>query len=377
MTVMPLTPPAESILELNRKAQHLQDHTLKQEAETAGYPCPWIETPLIESAPLSKLAGCRIFLKMENFQPSGSFKSRGIGNLVLRAVQRSPHSTPRHFFSPSGGNAALACTTASTLLHQKSTVVVPTTTKPEMIQRILLAGASEVIQHGRTIAEADSYLRTELLSKDPCGVYVPPFDHRDIWDGAERLIHEVHTQMGGRPEGVVCSVGGGGLLIGLCQGLDRLSPSAPSSESPRESEARAKTETGTKTQVIGVETIGCESFSKAIKAQQLVTLPNITSIATSLGCTTVASKALEYGLRSSVHSTLVSDREAIEACIRFAEDHKVLVEPACGATLALVYSGRLSEVMQLGREDRVVLVVCGGSNVSVEMMSEWRRDLGV
>lgn len=39
-------------------------------------PKPWVETPLIHSAPLSLVAGCNIFLKLENVQPSGSFKSR-------------------------------------------------------------------------------------------------------------------------------------------------------------------------------------------------------------------------------------------------------------------------------------------------------------
>lgn len=39
-------------------------------------PKPWVETPLIYSAQLSNTAGCNIYLKLENVQPSGSFKSR-------------------------------------------------------------------------------------------------------------------------------------------------------------------------------------------------------------------------------------------------------------------------------------------------------------
>lgn len=39
-------------------------------------PKPWIETPMIYSIPLSNAAGCNIYLKLENLQPSGSFKSR-------------------------------------------------------------------------------------------------------------------------------------------------------------------------------------------------------------------------------------------------------------------------------------------------------------
>ena len=39
-------------------------------------PKPWVETPLIFSPTISRAAGCNIFLKLENTQPSGSFKSR-------------------------------------------------------------------------------------------------------------------------------------------------------------------------------------------------------------------------------------------------------------------------------------------------------------
>ncbi len=43
----------------------------------------YIETPLLESTPLSKLLGIPVLLKMEALQPSGSFKNRGIGHLCL------------------------------------------------------------------------------------------------------------------------------------------------------------------------------------------------------------------------------------------------------------------------------------------------------
>ncbi|KAI7039200.1 hypothetical protein KC352_g46721, partial [Hortaea werneckii] len=52
-------------------------------------PKPWRKTPLVESANLSKAAGCRIFLKLDLLQPSGSFKSRGIGAFILSTLQRS------------------------------------------------------------------------------------------------------------------------------------------------------------------------------------------------------------------------------------------------------------------------------------------------
>ncbi|WVQ83700.1 hypothetical protein IAT38_005844 [Cryptococcus sp. DSM 104549] len=321
-------------------------------------PQPWRETPLIESPTLSKLAGCRIFLKLDNLQPSGSFKSRGIGNLVRKAILRSPPHTPLKFYASSGGNAGLACVTAATTLGYPSLVVVPLSTRPAMITKLRAAGASDVVQHGKTLADADAFLREELLPLDPNGVYVPPFDHPDIWEGAESLADELVDQMGGAPDAVVCSVGGGGLMVGICQGLAR-----------RGYEGQVP--------IVAVETAGAESLHTSMTARELVTLPGITSLATSLGCVRVARRALDYALKGYVRSVVVSDREAVEACVRFADDERIVVEPACGATLAMVYSGRLGEVLDVKEGSRVVLEVCGGSNVSVKMLEGWREMYGL
>ncbi|OXB36901.1 L-serine ammonia-lyase [Cryptococcus neoformans] len=315
---------------------------------------PWIKTPLVRSAALSKLAGCDILLKLENIQPSGSFKSRGIGNLVLQSVRSASPDTPLHFYSSSGGNAGLACVTAASTLGYPSSVIVPLSTKPFMIDKLRAAGATEVIQTGQTWFEADKHLREDILAKDPNGIYVPPFDHSDIWQGAATMVDEIVQELTHVPDAVVCSVGGGGLMIGVCKGLERL-------------------DKGRKAKVVAVETLGAESLHKSIEAGQLITLPGITSLATSLGATTVAAKALEYGLQPQVRSIVVSDKEALEACLRFLDDERILVEPACGATLAMVYSGKLKDVLELDTKSKVVLVICGGSNISLELIEGYKE----
>ncbi|WWD19455.1 hypothetical protein CI109_103915 [Kwoniella shandongensis] len=319
---------------------------------------PWIKTPLIYSAILSKLAGCKIYLKLENVQPSGSFKSRGVGNLVRQAILRAPPNTPLHFYCSSGGNAGLACVTAAVTLGHASSVIVPLSCKPMMIDKLRAAGATDVIQIGQTWFEADKHLREVVLANDPNGVYVPPFDHPDVWKGASSMIEEIDEQLegDGKMDAIVCSVGGGGLLIGLCDGL-----------------ANRPEDKKNKTQVVTVETLGAESLYQSVQAKSHITLPGITSLANSLGCVRVASRAFEYALQPHVHSTVVSDREAVEACIRFADDERILVEPACGATIALVYTGKLKEVLKYDEGDRVVLVVCGGSNISLEMLQGYKE----
>lgn len=73
-------------------------------------------------------------------------------------------------------------------------------------------------------------------------------------------------------------------------------------------------------------------------------------------------------------SVVLSDREAMEGCVRFAEDERIMVELACGVSVALCYGGRLKRVAPwLGEESRVVVVVCGGVGVGVDLLGEWKR----
>ena len=282
----------------------------------------------------------------------------GIGNLMLQAILR--HSSPSgiHFYSSSGGNAGLACVTAARTLGYRSTVIVPLSTKPFMIAKIRTAGATEVVQIGATWAEADKYLREEILANDKDGVYVPPFDHPDIWQGASSMVEEIASQMSGaKPDAVVCSVGGGGLFNGVVQGLDK--------------------QRWGDVPVIAVETEGADSLHASLKAEKLVTLPGISSIATSLGATRVAEKAFEHGQRSNVKSVVLSDAEAAMGCWRLADDERLLVETACGVSVALCYDGRLKKLLpDLTPESKVVVVVCGGSNVTLEMLAGFRREYG-
>ena len=52
--------------------------------DMANHPQLYIETPLLESYEMSKVVGCKVYLKMENLQPTHTFKIRGISNLLLK-----------------------------------------------------------------------------------------------------------------------------------------------------------------------------------------------------------------------------------------------------------------------------------------------------
>lgn len=261
------------------------------------------------------------------------------------------------------------------------TVVVPLSTKPHMIAKLKAFGARDVIQQGAAWPDADKYLRDELLAKDPNGVYVPPFDHPDIFEGNSTVVKEIQQQLrsgegslpafrdaerGGvgledghaerPPAAILCAVGGGGLFSGVMRGLEQAGWSDVS--------------------VLALETLGADSLNSALRAGELVTLPAITSQATGLGATRVARQAFEVAQRPNVRSVVLSDAEAAMGCWRLAEDERILVELSSGVTVGLCYSGKLEQMLgrKLRREDKIVVILCGGSMINLDMLHQWKKE---
>lgn len=309
-----------------------------------------------------------IYLKLENLQPSGSFKTRGIGNLISRSAARAHPSYPPHFYCSSGGNAGLACITAARTVSLPATIVVPLSTPAQMIAKIRGLGA-RVHQVGASWAEADEHMRTKLMSKDESAVYVSPFDHPEIWAGAATLVDELVVQMEGPVHGIACSVGGGGLLNGIMQGLEGLSWPA-----------------GRKPRVLAVETEGADSLNLCVRTGEHATLEAITSIATSLGARRVSKRSYEWLASENLSSIVVKDWEAGMSCVQFADDARFVVEAACGATIAPAYfkgeggENRLRKAFEVEgvewKDHNVVLVVCGGSNVSLSVLDGYAKKYG-
>lgn len=89
----------------------------------------------------------------------------------------------------------------------------------------------------------------------------------------------------------------------------------------------------------------------------------------------------EYGHASALMCYEVSCRTDVYLCPSSADDEKVLVEPACGAALAAVYSDVIRRLQDQGKLAQhlgpVVIVVCGGNNISMEELKRLKKRLGV
>ena len=120
-----------------------------------------------------------------------------------------------------------------------------------------------------------------------------------------------------------------------------------------------------------METEGAASLASSVQVGRLVTLDEISSVATSLGARRVAPRALEWTRDHTITPWVVTDREAVDACLRFADDHRVLVEPACGAALSTGYN----RAPALEGREPVVIVVCGGAGVTRQLMEKWSQEV--
>lgn len=331
-----------------------------QERPQAVFTYPSVKTSLTEvTHTLPVKPPCRVFFKNEYEQPSGSFKLRGIGHLVGESVrigrEKYPHKK-MHVFASSGGNAGLAAAYSARHYGIPCTVIVPTVTKPEVIELLHSFGAVPIIS-GDNINEADKHCRLLLAAIDAekmHTIYCHPFDNPLIWEGHSEIINEIYSENQLSSEectklkGVVCSVGGGGLYNGIINGL----------------QMNRNNHTG----VLLVETDQAPTLTSAVKAGEVVTLKSVKSLATSLACSYLAQESFDNFHNPNINKSYVEsidDMEAVKGSINYYNNFDGrIVEPACGAAVATVFNQMHLLNKHLGHlnpDDIVVVVVCGGS----------------
>ncbi|QSQ17444.1 pyridoxal-phosphate dependent enzyme [Myxococcus landrumensis] len=299
-----------------------------------------IQTPYIRSRAASLRLGKDVLLKLDAMQPSGSFKLRGIG-----AVCEARHAAgARRFVSSSSGNAGIAVAYSGRELGVPVLVVVPESSSARARDRIRFEGA-ELVVHGASWAEANAYAQSVMGADD---AFVHPFDDPGLWPGHATMVDEM-AATGPKPDAVVVAVGGGGLLCGVLEGLARNGwGDVP---------------------VVATETEGADCYARSLEAGRPIELPAITSIATSLGAKRPSSTAVEWATRHSIESVVVSDAAAVAACLRFLDEHQLLVEPSCGSALAALETA--SPV--LAAASRIAVIVCGGVTATVETLQAFHR----
>jgi L-serine/L-threonine ammonia-lyase len=297
-----------------------------------------IVTPLIDT----EIRGRKVSLKLDNLQPARSFKLRGIGRLCQHHAQRGA----TRFVCSSAGNAGFAVAWVGRALAIPVTVVVPECTPAFVRQRIHALGA-DVRAIGTVWDQANA--AALQLAKEPGVAFIPPFDHPLIWQGHASLIDELAQQCPQVPDAILLAVGGGGLLLGVLEGLRRVG--------------------WLDTRVFAVEPENAAALGPSLASGEIVQLSQPRSVATSLCVQRVAPALLTACRDHAVTALTVTDEQATAACVRMAEDYGQLIEPACGAALAPLYGA----LPALADAQNIVAIVCGGMVVTLDQLAKWGR----
>jgi threonine dehydratase len=293
---------------------------------------PFIKrTPVVRNYTLSDRLGTNVYLKLEMFQRTGSFKVRGAFNkmLSLSAAERL-----RGVVAVSGGNHAQAVACAARELNVRALVLMPESTPANYLDATRRYGA-EVILVGnmqQAFERAHDYEEQGYL-------HVHPFDDPFVIAGQGTIGREILEDVPQITD-LFLSIGGGGLAAGVGIAIKALHKAVQP-----------------KVRIWGVETEGADSMAQALAANRVVELSRVTTLARTLGAPAVSETTLRLAQRYLEGVTVVSDAEAMAALRLLLERAKIVTEPAASCTLAA--AERLKD--NFSETDHVVLILCGGN----------------
>ena len=174
-------------------------------------------SPLIHSSALTELLGSEVYLKLENLQPTGSFKIRGAANAILAL---SPEERSRGVIAFSTGNHGRAVAYVAGQWGIKAVICLSNRVPAYRVAAMQKLRA-EVVQRGNSQDEAYDYA-LEIREKRRLTM-IKPFDDPLVIAGQGTIALEIVEDL---PDvtTVIVPVSGGGLIAGIASGLKSIAP---------------------------------------------------------------------------------------------------------------------------------------------------------
>ena len=277
-----------------------------------------------------------VWLKLELFQKTGTFKPRGAVNDLL---QLGEEGRERGVTAVSAGNHAIAVAYAAQIFGSNAKVVMPASAPQFRVDKARSYGA-EVVLVADVYAAFDE---VERIRQEEGRAFIHPFDSRPIVTGQATVGLEL-CEDAPPLDMLIVPVGGGGLAAGIGAAVKRLQPDCA---------------------IFGVEPEGADTMHRSLASGTLQSIERVDTIATSLGAP--ATQSYSFGLcRHFLEDVvLVSDEEMLSGMRLLLHEMKLACEPACAASTAAL----LGPLREQAAGKRVGLILCG-SNIGVETFVE-------
>lgn len=293
------------------------------------------ETPLDYSKTFSNMSGAQVYLKLENFQKTGSFKVRGA---FSKLTNLNHEEKKKGVIAVSAGNHAQGVAYAAKILGINATIVMPETAPISKYQATKSYGA-QVLLYGKFLHE--SMRKAEEIIANEGKVLIHPYGDINVILGQGTLGLELLSH---NPDVVVVPIGGGGLISGVSIALKAKNP---------------------KIKVIGVQSSASPSLKVSKDLHRLVELEPSFSIAD--GILVKSPSDITFSVIEELVDdiVLVDDEEIANAIVYLLERNKTLVEGAGAASLAALLSGKV----KVSFNDKVIPILSGG-NIDLSVLSK-------
>jgi threonine dehydratase len=289
---------------------------------------------------LAARTGCDVWVKHENFTPTGAFKVRGGLTYVETLLRTDPR--PSGIISATRGNHGQSLAFAGRSEGLPVTVVVPRGNSLEKNAAMRAFGA-ELIEYGRDFDEARIEAQRLASSR---GLHMVPSFHSELVRGVATYALELFQEVANL-HALYVPIGLGSGICGAIQVRDLL---------------------GLRTEIIGVVSDKADAYARSFEEGKIMTTESADTIADGMACRIPAPEALDVIRRGAARIVRVSDEEIKAACRAFHEDTHNTTEGAGAAALAALMQ---EQKVQRGRR---VAVILSGSNIDrslyVDVLSE-------
>ena len=287
-------------------------------------------TPVAHSTYLGELTHTKLFLKLELFQKTGSFKVRGVLN---KLNSLSSKEKEKGVISLSAGNHAQALAWGAAQFGVPATITMPANSVKSKIEATCNYGGEVLLTEGNLLEYCLSVQKERNL------LLVHPFDDPDIIAGHGSIGLEIVEDVPDM-DYVIVGIGGGGLISGIAAAVKAKNPYV---------------------KVIGVEPEGACAMSQSLERNETVHLDRVDTVADGLSAPFAGEYTLAHVQKLVDDVVIVSDIEILHALKLIWDRCKVLAEPAATSTLAAM----LFNKVHLPKGATVVCVLSGG-NVNMD-----------
>lgn len=278
---------------------------------------------------------CKVYLKPENLQVTGSFKVRGA---YYKISQLTEEEKSRGVIACSAGNHAQGVALAATKNGIKSLICLPDVAPISKIEATKHYGADICLVEG---VYDDAYQKALSLRDEKGYTFIHPFDDENVIAGQGTIGLEILEQLSD-VDAVVVPVGGGGLISGVAFAVKSLNP---------------------KIKVYGVQATGAPSMLQSVEHHKIERLDSVSTIADGIAVKEPGEHTFEYCSKYVDEIVSVTDDEISSAILSLIEQQKLISEGAGAVSVAAVMFNKIPV-----KGKKVVCLVSGG-NIDVNILS--------